>query len=130
MRKGKQSGALRWILAEAKRLRTRDGNRRQWKQYVKQASAIYAEKHQGKSPIGKPRKRKGKGSVSGVTTRSKTNSIGSINHHISVARKGVESQLKDKLLLQYKAGTKTQKKKIGKDIAKLKSQLKRLTIKK
>jgi hypothetical protein len=51
--------ALSWIIKEAKRLRRKYPNRfREWKQYVAQASAIYASKHKGKSPIGKKRRRK------------------------------------------------------------------------
>lgn len=46
--------ALEWITKEAKKLR-KDFPKRfaTWKEYVAQASAIYASKHKGKSPVGK-----------------------------------------------------------------------------
>ena len=50
------ANALQWIIREAKHLRSKDRNRKEWKQYVAQASAIYARKHKGKSPVGKKRK--------------------------------------------------------------------------
>ena len=53
MAKRKISPALKWIIAEAKKLRKKDRNRKQWKDYVAQASAIYAKKHHGRSPVGK-----------------------------------------------------------------------------
>lgn len=58
MAKRKQSSALKWITTEAKRLK-REYPRRytKWTDYVKQASAIYASKHGGKSPVGKKRKK-------------------------------------------------------------------------
>jgi|SRR5882672_556760 len=49
--------ALQWIIREAKTLRRKGRNLKQWKEYVAQASAIYAKKHKGKSPVGKKRKR-------------------------------------------------------------------------
>lgn len=49
--------ALKWITNEARKLRTKDKGRKEWKKYVAQASAIYASKHKGKSPIGKKHKR-------------------------------------------------------------------------
>jgi hypothetical protein len=53
--KRKGSKALSWIIKEAKHLRRKDHNRKAWKDYIKQASAIYASKHGGKSPVGKKR---------------------------------------------------------------------------
>lgn len=46
--------ALEWITKEAKKLR-KDYPKRfaTWREYVAQASAIYASKHKGKSPVGK-----------------------------------------------------------------------------
>lgn len=52
----KKNSALTWIIKEAKHLRAKDHNRKTWKEYVSQASAIYASKHKGKSPVGKKRK--------------------------------------------------------------------------
>lgn len=56
----KRPSALSWIIKEAKVLRKKDRNRKEWKDYVAQSSAIYASKHKGKSPIGKPKKKVGK----------------------------------------------------------------------
>lgn len=49
--------ALKWITTEAKKLRKQYPKRfSTWREYVAQASAIYASKHKGKSPVGKKRK--------------------------------------------------------------------------
>lgn len=53
-------------------------------------------------------------------------SIGAVKHHIAVARHGLENQLKDQMLRQYNATTKTAKRKIGKKIAELKSKINKL----
>ena len=46
--------ALQWIVKEAKNLKKSYPKRfTKWTDYVKQASAIYASKHKGKSPVGK-----------------------------------------------------------------------------
>jgi len=46
--------ALQSIIKEAKSLRAKYPKRfTKWTDYVKQASAIYASKHKGKSPVGK-----------------------------------------------------------------------------
>ena len=48
--------ALQWIVKEAKALKKKYPKRyKTWTEYVKQASAIYASKHKGKSPVGKKR---------------------------------------------------------------------------
>lgn len=53
----KTSTALNWIVTEAKSLKKKYPKRfSTWKEYVAQASAIYASKHKGKSPVGKKRK--------------------------------------------------------------------------
>jgi len=44
--------ALQWIIKEAKILRKKSP-KMEWKKAVAQASAIYASKHKGKSPVGK-----------------------------------------------------------------------------
>lgn len=127
----KHSTALSWITSEAKRLRRKDNDRRTWKQYVAQASAIYAKKHKGKSPVGRKHK------VSGQVTKSKSHtdknkfrnvdiSIGAISHHITVARHALEGKLKDEWLKHYNAPTKTAKKKHAKKIAELKSKIQKL----
>ena len=46
--------ALQWIVKEAKKLKKEYPKRfSTWREYVAQASAIYAKKHKGKSPVGK-----------------------------------------------------------------------------
>jgi hypothetical protein len=46
--------ALQWIVKEAKKIKKEYPNRfKTWREYVAQASAIYASKHKGKSPVGK-----------------------------------------------------------------------------
>ena len=53
--------ALQWIIKEAKSLKKKYPKRfTTWKEYVAQASAIYASKHKGKSPVGKKKKTVGK----------------------------------------------------------------------
>lgn len=48
---------LKWIVSEAKKLKKQYPKRfAKWTDYVAQASAIYASKHKGKSPIGKKKK--------------------------------------------------------------------------
>lgn len=52
--------ALKWIVKEAKKIK-KDHPKRfsKWTDYVAQASAIYAKKHKGKSPIGKKKAKVG-----------------------------------------------------------------------
>jgi len=46
--------ALQWIVKEAKAIKKKYPKRfSKWTEYVAQASAIYASKHKGKSPVGK-----------------------------------------------------------------------------
>ena len=48
---------LKWIVNEAKKLKKQYPHRfKKWTDYVAQASAIYASKHKGKSPVGKKHK--------------------------------------------------------------------------
>jgi len=51
--------ALQWIIKEAKILRKKNP-KMEWKKAVAQASAIYASKHKGKSPVGKKKAAKKK----------------------------------------------------------------------
>lgn len=51
--------ALQWIVKEAKTLKKKYPKRfSTWREYVAQASAIYASKHKGKSPVGKKKSSK------------------------------------------------------------------------
>ena len=62
--------ALQWIVKEAKSIKKQYPKRfAKWTDYVAQASAIYAKKHKGKSPVGKKKavkKKAAKKKVSGV----------------------------------------------------------------
>ena len=62
--------ALQWIVKEAKSIKKQFPKRfAKWTDYVAQASAIYAKKHKGKSPVGKKKavkKKTAKKKVSGV----------------------------------------------------------------
>ena len=59
--------ALKWITNEAKKLKKAYPKRfAKWTDYVAQASAIYASKHKGKSPVGKKHK------VSGMKKKTAT----------------------------------------------------------
>lgn len=59
---------LTWIIAEAKKIKKQYPKRfTKWTEYVAQASAIYASKHKGKSPVGKKK-------VSGTKTHKDTKS--------------------------------------------------------
>ena len=56
---------LKWIVNEAKKIKKQHPHRfKKWTDYVAQASAIYASKHKGKSPVGKKHK------VSGVKKKA------------------------------------------------------------
>lgn len=56
---------LKWIVNEAKKLKKQYPHRfKKWTDYVAQASAIYASKHKGKSPVGKKHK------VSGIKKKA------------------------------------------------------------
>lgn len=72
----------------------------------------------------KPRKR----STGARSSRPRPRSvkIGSVTQHIAIARHGLENQLKDQMLRQYNATTKTAKRQIGKKIAELKSKIQKL----
>lgn len=84
--------ALSWIIKEAKKLRRKYPRRfKEWKEYVAQASTIYAAKHGGKSPVGRKSHRK----IKGVKTVSRSHTdknkitaniqIGSIKKPFTIA---------------------------------------------
>lgn len=78
--------ALKWITTEAKKIKKAHPKRfKTWAEYVKQASAIYASKHKGKTPVGKKHK------ISGVKKkRAKKPSEQSILNKIHKVKKDVE----------------------------------------
>ena len=75
--------ALQWIIKEAKILRKKSP-KIEWKKAVAQASAIYASKHKGKSPVGKKHAKKvvRKKAAKKVTHKK----VGAVKHK-KVARK-------------------------------------------
>ena len=100
--------ALQWIVKEAKAIKKKFPRRfTTWREYVAQASAIYAKKHKGHSPVGKKKtavKRKPaakkvahKKKLGAVTTRSKSHTdknkitaniqVGAVSVHTSDIRK-------------------------------------------
>jgi len=126
------------IFAEAKKLRKKDGDRKTWQQYVKQASAMYSSKHHGHSPVGhkhKKKSRKRKTRLHGLTTKSKTHTdqnrfknvdiqiggIGMAKRHTRTAKQALNHALDKLVLKKYHATTKTKKKKIQKEISTIKS---------
>lgn len=128
----KGSPALKWIVREAKRLRREYPKRFiKWTDYVAQASAIYASKHKGKSPVGKKRRHK---KVSGVRTVSRSHTdknritaniqVGSISSHKAAIRKRLEERLQREMMLHY-YGNKVEKRKFSKKIRETKRELKK-----
>lgn len=146
------ANALKWIIAEAKRLRRKNPHRfdslaNPWRDgFVAQASAIYASKHKGRSPVGKKKHRPHKkktahrrtGSVR-TTSRSHTDK-NKITANIQVGALGkvgagtLEAELrrrkKEKIdylvLRRYHATRARDKKKISKQISQVRRELARL----
>ena len=82
--------ALQWILKEAKSLKKQYPKRfTKWTDYVAQASAIYASKHKGKSPVGKKKAVKKKAAKK--TTRKKVSGVkDSAKVRKELAKKGLK----------------------------------------
>jgi hypothetical protein len=101
--------ALKWIVKEAKLLRRKYPKRytgkNAWRKYMAQASAIYASKHKGKSPVGKKKtghrkkhaRRMHKRRVSGVSTVSRTHTDKNIIPTSIQIGKASEGQLKKEI---------------------------------
>ena len=141
--------ALQWIVKEAKHLRRKYPKRfAKWTDYVAEASAIYARKHKGKSPVGKKshagryrkpgkvvrRKRR----ISNVTTASKSHTdknritaniqIGKINAGALKAelKKRIVNKIDNAVVRKYHAKGVRVKRKIQKVINQAKSELRKL----
>lgn len=90
-----------------------------------------AKKKHSKKPQ-RPVKKKARKRITGMPKKTRPRSrrrntkIGSVTQHIAIARRGLEERLKDQMLRQYNATTKTAKRKIGKKIAELKSKIHKL----
>lgn len=143
--------ALKWITNEAKKLRREHPRRfNTWKEYIAQASAIYARKHGGKSPVGKKRKKK---RVSNVTTRSRTHTdrnritaniqvgrlhhkktrtvahrkkTNTVSHHMSVAKRMLVDDIAAAEARKFTMTKKSDRRKQGKKIAELKRKYRKL----
>jgi hypothetical protein len=114
--------ALQSIIKEAKSLRAKYPKRySKWTDYVKQASAIYASKHKGKSPVGKKKatKKATKKKVGAAKPISKHKDTKSHNVNIRVVS-GVKKKKAAKKIVK-RSNTLTKVKKV------LKQDKKRLT---
>lgn len=144
------ANGLQWIIREAKHLRRKDRNRREWRDYIKQASAIYARKHKGRSPVGKPRKKMKRHArpgrvrrrrvVRGLSTNSKShvdkNRFKSVNVQIGKVtagsltaelRRRIKQHIDRAVVSRYHASTKRDKRRFTKRITEAKRKLKKLT---
>lgn len=146
--------ALTWITKEAKKLR-REYPRRfaTWREYVAQASAIYAKKHKGKSPVGHKRrkvtgtKKKSRRSAAvkrvkklhraegkaikrlgGVQSTFMAAAIGRLStaQHISHAKEKIKHEIGAAESRKFAAKTKRVKNKIARRIRELKSKYNKL----
>ena len=73
--------ALQWIIKEAKILRKKSP-KMEWKKAVAQASAIYASKHKGKSPVGKKHKK--------VVRKKSAKKVGTVKRKVARKKKPSE----------------------------------------
>lgn len=134
-KKRKGSAALRWITSEAKHLRRKYPGK-PWMSYIKQASAIYAEKHGGKSPVGHKHPKHRHRKVRGVTTASKSHidknrmttniQVGTIAGHMANARQMLVDKIGEAEARKFRATTKRAKRKIQRHISEMKKQYRKL----
>lgn len=137
--------SLQWIVKEAKSLKRKYPNRfKKWTDYVAQASAIYASKHKGKSPVGHKHKKQ---KLTGMAKHRKTSrrktairalkrahrsegralrKLGTIGAAKTTLKKRLEKKLGEEYISQFKAKLKRHKKKIGKRISKIKRDIRSL----
>lgn len=142
MAKKNSHTALTWITSEAKKLRRQYPKRFDtWREYVAQASAIYASKHAGRSPVGhkhKPMPKKKKAARSaGVSTNSRTHTdynrnkvnitVGAVNKHKRAAKDKILQLIGREEVKRFTTRLKRHKKKISKRIQKLKADYRRLS---
>jgi hypothetical protein len=81
--------ALQQIIKEAKILRKKNP-KMEWKKAVAQASAIYASKHKGKSPVGKKHKK--------VTRKKAAKKVGTVKRKV-VRKKAAKKRITEKGIL-------------------------------
>jgi len=123
--------ALQQIIKEAKVIRKKYPNK-SWKDAVKQASAIYASKHKGKSPVGKKKAAK-KVAVKKVVRKKVAvkKSITGMTKHISESKvlkeiDKVKHDIKSLEKLQKEHMMKKHKTSIGATIRKKHTEIKKL----
>jgi len=98
--------ALQWIIKEAKILRKKSP-KMEWKKAVAQASAIYASKHKGKSPVGKKHAKK-------IVRKKTVKKVGTIKHKKVVRKKVAKRKPTEKAVLKsIKHAVSVQKKHMG-----------------
>lgn len=130
--------ALKWITNEARKLRKKYPKRfKEWRQYVAQASAIYARKHKGKSPVGKKKKvgkvRKVKRIAKRPAAKRATVNVKISGAQLTAAQHKARARLiiKERVgwlgAMQFTAKTKRAKHALGKKISELKSEYRRLS---
>lgn len=123
---------LMWITKEAKKLRREYPRRfKTWKEYVAQASAIYAKKHKGRSPVGKPRKKKTVarrrvGNADSNATLALAAIGSTYSHNVHAAKKKLTDRLGFMEAAKMSAKGIRSKKEIGKKIAELKKKYRNL----
>ena len=81
--------ALQWIIKEAKILRKKSP-KMEWKKAVAQASAIYASKHKGKSPVGKKKAKK-------VVRKKAAKKVGTVKRKVARKKKPSEQSILNKI---------------------------------
>ena len=80
--------ALQQIIKEAKILRKKNP-KIEWKKAVAQASAIYASKHKGKSPVGKKHKK--------VAHKKATKKVGTVKRKVARKKKPSEQSILNRI---------------------------------
>jgi hypothetical protein len=104
--------ALQTIIKEAKSLRAKYPKRfSKWTDYVKQASAIYASKHKGKSPVGKKKVVKKKAAKKKIVKKA----IGKKR----IAKKSIAKKPTEKVILKKVHSAKTTSKNLFNKLDKL-----------
>jgi len=96
--------ALQSIIKEAKSLKKQYPKRySKWTDYVKQASAIYASKHKGKSPVGKKKATKKKVGATKPLSKHKDNKSHNVNIRVVSGIKMKKAVKKSTTLTKVKA---------------------------
>ena len=137
------------VFKEAKKLRDRDGNRKPWKVYVKQAWAIYYRQHPKKKSVSKKSSKKktakrvgfaskvvtGSGNkvvgrktnaVYNIPTHTMADTMGSLSSHLAASRRILEAEIGTLTGKIMRATTASDRKKLIKKKSEKMAQLRRL----